>query len=88
VIECDPTDSFDVVSVALSVESSVPVPSVDVPSLNVTIPAGLPPVDDTIAVNVTDCLLPEGFTDELSAVVVVAAALLTICVNGAEVLPM
>jgi hypothetical protein len=54
----------------------VPVPSVVVPSLNVTVPVAV--VGDKVAVNVTDVPNPDGFADEASVVVVVA--LLTVCV--------
>jgi hypothetical protein len=60
----------------------VPVPSVVVPSLNVTVPVAV--VGDKVAVNVTDVPNPDGFADEASVVVVVA--LLTVCVNVDEVL--
>jgi hypothetical protein len=39
-----------------------------VPSLNVTVPVGVPDPDETVAVNVTDCPEFEGFKDETSEV--------------------
>lgn len=35
-----------------------------VPSLNVTVPVGVPDPDDTVAVNVTDCPKLDGFKEE------------------------
>ena len=65
---------------------SAPLPSVVVPSLNVTVPVGVPVVNDfTKAVNVTDWLKADGFTEETTVVEV--AALFTICDNAGEVLP-
>src|SRR6185295_1280240 len=52
---------------------SVPVPSVVAPSLNVTVPVGTPTAGATavtVAVKVTDSPDRDGFTDEVSAVVV------------------
>ena len=40
------------------------VPRVVVPSLNVTVPVGVPDPDETVAVNVTDCPEFDGFNDE------------------------
>ena len=40
------------------------------PSVNVTVPAGTPPPEVTVAVKVTDCPGVDGFGDEVSAVVV------------------
>lgn len=57
----------------------VPVPRVVEPSRNVTVPVA--PVV-TVAVNVTDWLMLDGFTDEVS--VTVEAVLLTVWVSGAE----
>jgi len=42
-----------VVNVALPA-LSVPVPSVEEPFLNVTVPVGVPPLEVTVAVKVTD----------------------------------
>jgi hypothetical protein len=53
VIEWLPTDSVLVASVALPL-ASVAVPSVVEPSLKVTWPGGVPPLDVTVAVKVTD----------------------------------
>ncbi len=69
---------------------SVPVPSVVMPSLNVTLPVGLanavPPglVALTVAVNVTGCPTATGLIEDASAVVV--AARFTTCVRPEDVL--
>src|SRR5439155_15144333 len=49
---------------------SVPVPSVVVPSENVTVPVGVPELALTVAVKVTDCPKTDGFAFEARAVVV------------------
>jgi len=53
VIACVPTDSEVVVKVACP-ELRAPVPNFFDPSLNVTVPVGVPEVAATVAVNVTD----------------------------------
>jgi hypothetical protein len=60
----------------------VPVPSVVLPSLNVTVPVAAEGV--TVAVNVTDTPYADGFADDATPVVV--DALLTVCVNVDDVL--
>ena len=70
-MECEATVSVDVVKVALPEPSSVEVPRVVVPSLNVTVPVGVPPLEVTVAVNVTDWLKTEGLAEELTVVMVV-----------------
>ena len=70
-----PTESASVAKVATPPASSVPVPSVVAPSLNVTVPVGVPvPGGDgaTVAVKVTDWPNFEGLAEEVSAVVVSA----------------
>ena len=64
---------------------SAPVPSVVVPSLKVTVPVGVPPVEVTVAVKVTAAPKVDGFRDEASEVELLAC--FTVCVNTAEVLP-
>lgn len=59
-IECDPTARVDVVSIALP-PLSVPVPRAVVPSLNVTVPVGVPDVAVTVAVKVTAWSKADGF---------------------------
>ena len=57
------------------------------PFLKVTVPVGVPEVADfTVAVNVTDWLNDDGFTDEVRLVVL--PALFTVCVSVEEVLPL
>jgi len=80
----DPHESVDVVKVAWPVALRLPEPRVLAPSMNVMAPAGVPAVDVTVAVNFTDCPYIEGFSEEVTVVVVVASATLTVCVRGAE----
>ena len=49
---------------------SVPEPKVVAPSMNVTFPVGVPAVDVTVVVKVTDCPYVEGFSEEPSAAAV------------------
>ena len=73
------TDSEDVLNMAVP-ELSVPVPSVVAPSLNVTVPVGVPEPGEfaiTVAVNVTVWPKTVGlWSDEI---VVVVLAVLTVC---------
>jgi len=64
---------------------SVTVCRIFAPSLNVTLPVGVPEYcGETAAVNVTDCPKLEGFTEEVSAMVV--AALLIAWLSAEDVL--
>src|SRR6516164_2025800 len=67
-----PTDSAEVGNVAIPLLSSVSVPSVVLPSVNVTVPVGVPDpeVGLTVAVNVTFCPATDVPADEVTAVVV------------------
>jgi hypothetical protein len=88
VIECDPTDSAEVEKDATP-PLSVPVPSVVMPSLKVTVPDGLPApglLTVTVAVNVTDCPNFDGFALEVSVVDV--SALFTTWLTAELVLPL
>ena len=85
VIEWLATDKVDVVNVALPL-LSVPVPSVVDPSLKVTVPVGVPPLDVTVAVNFTEAPKVDGFSEDVTEVELAAA--LTVCVSTAEVLPL
>jgi hypothetical protein len=67
VIECVPTVSVEVVNFAIPL-LSVLEPNVVVPSLKVTVPVGVPVVDFTEAVNVTDWPKIEGFSEDDNAV--------------------
>ena len=80
-IEWDPSASAVVLKVAFPL-AMAPVPSVVVPSLNVTVPVAADGV--MVAVNVTEEPNPDGFGDD--ATVVVELALLTVWVKAAEVL--
>jgi hypothetical protein len=80
-MECEATDSVEVLYVAFP-PLSVRVPSVVLPSLNVTVPVAAEGV--TVAVNVTEVPKPEGFSDDVT--VVVDVALFTVCVRVVEVL--
>ena len=81
---CVPVDSVEVVKAATP-PLSARVPSVVVPSLKVTLPAGVPVVVDfTVAVKVTVSPEVDGFADDTTLVVVLA--LLITCDNTAEVL--
>jgi len=66
---------------------SVPLPSVVAPSLNVTVPVGVPAPGDTaltVAVNVLVCPNTDGLDDEITAVALLA--LLTVWVKFVDVL--
>ena len=68
--------------------ASVPVPSVVAPSLNVTVPVGVPDAGDaaaTVAVKVTDWPNTLGLAEDPSDVVV--APWFTVCVRPDEVDP-
>ncbi len=81
VIECDPTANAAVLYVALPL-LIVPVPSVVLPSVNVTVPVAVE--GETVAVNVTDEPYVDGFADEANITVVLA--LFTVWVNTEDVL--
>src|SRR5947208_3363521 len=84
-MECVPVPSVLVANVACPEPSSAPVPSEFAPSLNVTLPVGVPPPELTTAVNVTGCPYVEGFASDVRLAVVLAA--FTVCASAAEVLP-
>jgi hypothetical protein len=68
VIECVPTGRVEVVYLAIP-PLSAPVFNVVVPSLNITVPDGVPAVEDfTVAVNVTDWPKIEGFSEDVNDV--------------------
>ena len=68
-MECPPAARLEVEYCAVPLLSTT-VASVVLPSLNATLPAGVPDADTTVAVNVTDCPTLEGFCDEPNVVVV------------------
>lgn len=76
-IEAVPAGSVDNVSVAVLLRPlpgvSVAEPSEAVPFINVTDPVGAAYVLETVAVSVTDCPKLDGFSEDATAVVVVAA---------------
>jgi hypothetical protein len=76
-------DSADVVKVAW-VPDNVPVPMAVPPSRKVTVPVGVPPVDVTVAVNVTDWPITDGFGEEVTVVVVSALFTVTWTVTSPE----
>ena len=67
-----PTASVEVVKVATPLLSVTLPPSEVLPSVKVTVPVGVPPGPDTVAVNVTGCPNVLEGDDEVSAVVDVA----------------
>ena len=79
-----PTASADVVKVARAEEFNVTVASVVVPSRNCTVPVAIAPLVVTTAVNVTDWPGKDGFTDDVSAVVLDAR--FTVWLRTADVL--
>jgi hypothetical protein len=86
VIECDPAASEEVANVATPEAFSVPVLSAVEPSLNVTVPVGvpvLPAAFDTVAVKVTCCPAVTVFAEDVSAVEV---ACRTLSLTAVEVL--
>ena len=64
-----PNASVEVLNVALPL-LSVPEPSVVVPSLKVTVPVGVPPVEVTVAVKVTAAPKVDGFSEDFRVVFV------------------
>ena len=70
-IECVPAARADVAKVALPAETATFDANVVAPSVNVTVPVGVPPDEVIVAVKVTDAPDADGFADELSAVLVV-----------------
>lgn len=68
-IECVPTLNAEVLYVVCPPDR-VPVPRVVDPSLNVTVPVGVPPIPLTWAVKVTDAPEVDGFSEEVTVVVV------------------
>ena len=68
VIACDPMARLDVDNFATPLASSGTDPSVVAPSMNATLPAGVPPDEVTVAVNVTVSPVLDGFFDEARAV--------------------
>jgi hypothetical protein len=87
VIDAVPTEIEEVANIAASVVAlTAAVPSVVVPALKVTVPlTAVPAGGTTFAVKVTELPRVEGLGEEASVILV--AALLTVSVSAAEVLP-
>ena len=88
-MECDPTDSDEVVKLAWPV-AIVSVPNTVEPSLNVTVPVGTPLLggfEFTVAVSVTVCPNTDGFADDVTVVDVaeIVGVLLPVPLKGIEV---
>ena len=79
-----PAERAAVVSVARPA-ARAPVPRIVAPSVKVTVPVGVPPLDVTVAVNVTDWPAADGFASEVSVMMVGAAS--TRWASGLLVLP-
>ena len=87
-MECEePAVSDEVAKVATPEVLRVPVPSVVVPSLKVTMPVGVPvpPLAVTVAVNVTDWPKAAGFCEDVS--VTLLPLWLTAWLSAVEVEP-
>ena len=83
--ECAATLNEVVAKVATPLPLRLPVPSVVMPSRKVTVPVGVPPpVPVTVELNVTDCPLTDGLSDDVTVVVV---GFSTTCVSARDVLP-
>jgi predicted small secreted protein len=66
---CEPSASDEVVNVATPA-ASMAVPRAVAPSLNVTVPMGVPALLVTVALKVTACPTLLGLTEDVSVVVV------------------
>ena len=69
VMLCTPAANADVWNIALPL-LSVPIPSVVVPSRNVTVPVGVPEFADTVPVKVTPCPTSTVAAEEVTVEVV------------------
>jgi hypothetical protein len=69
VIECDPAVKVETLSDAL-LAPTVPDPRVVLPSINVTVP--LEPLGESAAINLTEPLYVDGFTEDVRVMVVLA----------------
>jgi hypothetical protein len=86
VIECEPTERFVGEKVATPLALTGDEPRLVLPSLNVTVPVGVPVPDAgvTLAANVTFCPRTEGLGDEVKDVDV--PTILTVCISTDDVL--
>ena len=88
-MECAPAARAELVYDATPLAFSVPAPSVEEPSRNVTIPAGMFEPVTTLAVKVTELPTLAGLRDEVKTVTVVKVpTVLIVCGSAAEVLPL
>jgi hypothetical protein len=79
VIECDPTANPAVARSAWPPAKATGAPRFAAPSLNCTVPVGVPEPDDTVALNVTDSPNTDGLEPAVRATTVeVGAATFTI----------
>jgi hypothetical protein len=83
VMLCDPVVSVVVENATVPPLRALVASSV-APSINFTLPVGVPPVDVTVAVNVTFWPWLDGFSEEVTADDVVA--LLTTCESAVDLL--
>ena len=84
VMEWVPATRLEIENAATPFELSAEVPSVETPSMKVTVPVA--PEDGlTVAVNTTCCPNAEGFSDDINAVVLLIE--LTVCISEEDVLP-
>ena len=74
VIECDPTTRPAVVRVAVPPANVTGAPRFPAPSLNCTVPVGVPEPDDTVALNVTDSPNTDGLEPAVRATTVEVGA--------------
>ena len=79
-----PADKLDVLKLVWPAPFSTPMPMLVPPSLNVTVPLGVPLPLVTVAVKVTAWASPEGFREEDSVVEV--ATPFTVWLRAVEVL--
>src|SRR5579872_4105966 len=84
VIVCVPMVKAFVVKVATPLPFRVPLPITVVPFLKLTVPAGVPPAEATVAVKVTSWCQDDGLTEDVTVVVV--PLLFTTCDSAGDVL--
>ena len=78
-----PTARVLPLKVALPAETATFDAKVVAPLVNVTVPVGVPLDDEIVAVMVTDCPGPDGFAEDVTAVVVAEVAVFTVWVSDA-----
>jgi len=87
-MECVPIERPGTESVAMPLALSVDEPTTVAPSLNVTVPVGVPVPDEGVTAAVNRTIWPEvdGFGDEPIDVLVLITPTFTVCVITDEVL--